>query len=74
MQNKNIKTLVLPDITIKESDIENLTLVNPIEFMSKEENEYFVESLKDRLRKANIQNNWMTLEECEQRLKEQLNL
>lgn len=76
MINKNSKTitntLVLPNITISESDIENLTLVDPIEFMSEEENNYLLESLKERLREASNPTNWIPLKECEQRLSEML--
>lgn len=74
MINNNFKTstetLVLPDISISDSDIENLTLVDPIEFLSEEENNCLLSSLKQRLRKTNKSNNWISLEECEQRLKE----
>lgn len=72
MNNENIKTLVLP--RYNEEDIEKLTLVNPIEFLPEEENEYILETLKKRLEKANKPNNWMPLEECIHRLQEKLDL
>lgn len=72
MNSENIKTITLPQIN--ENDIENLTLVDPIEFMSNEENEYLLSTLKERLRKAHKPDNWMPLEECVQRLNEKLYL
>lgn len=44
----------------EESDIENLKIVNPIESMSKEQNEALLNITKQRLKKSN---NWKTWEQ-----------
>ena len=72
MKKENLKTIVLPKFD--EKDIENLTLVGPIEFLSEKENAYLLDNLKQRLKEASNPDNWLHLEECISSIKGKLSL
>lgn len=61
----------MPNIKkIPTIDIDNLTIVNPIDFLSQDENEYILEVIKQRLKDANNPDRWITWEEYEDLEKE----
>ncbi len=64
----SINDIELPTFT--EEQIQSLTIVNPIEFLSKEENEEIIESIKQSLRDLNNPDKWMTWEESQKMLAE----
>ncbi len=71
MKNTRTKELELPVIDIREDvGIEDAIIVNPIETLSKEENEEIVKSCIEGLRALKDPTRWMTWEEVQARLNE----
>ena len=72
MNYTNINTVDLIDID--DDEIENLTVVNPIESMSKEQNDFLLELVKQRLKDSNKPEKWMTWEQFEKLAKDKFNV
>lgn len=70
MNNTRTKVIDLPDIQIDEKALNNVIMVDPIDFLSKEENEKIIERVKEGLKNINNPERWMTWEECDKLLAE----
>lgn len=70
MSNTRTKSLQLPDIDVSEEALNNVTVIDPIDFISKEENEKIIESLKQSIRDFKNPDKWMTWEESNRILTE----
>lgn len=70
--NTNTKLNYLPNIQIIEEEINNINIntINPIDFLSEEENMKIIERIKDGLRNINNPDRWLTWEECDKKLRE----
>ena len=65
MDNTRNKIIDLPKIQISEEELNNITMVNPIEFITEEENKRIIERVKEGLRNINSPERWMTWEESD---------
>ena len=65
MNDTRTKILNLPNIEIDEESLDNITMVNSIEFISEEENKKIFERVKDGLKNISNPDRWLTREECE---------
>lgn len=65
MSNTKTKSFKLKKEKITEEEIQNLRIVSPIEFISKEENEHILEVLKQGLRDEEKSEKWTSWEEFE---------
>ena len=74
MNTKKTRVIDLPDIQINEDELDDVIMVNPIEFISEEENNEIIERVKDGLRNINNPDRWLTWEECMQLAKEKFNI
>ena len=70
MKNTKTKLIVLPNIQISEEELNNIDMINPIDFLSEEENMKIIERIKDGLRNINNPDRWLTWEECDKKLRE----
>lgn len=70
MNTKKTRVIDLPDIQINEDELDNVIMVNPIEFISEEENNEIIERVKDGLRNINNPDRWLTWEESNRILTE----
>lgn len=74
MKNTKTKLIDLPNIQISEEELNDVTMINPIDFISEEENAKIIERVKDGLRNINNPNRWLTCEEFTKLAKERFNL
>lgn len=74
MKNTKTKLIDLPNIQINEDNINDITMINPIDFISEEENAKIIERVKDGLRNINNLDRWLTSEEFTKLAKERFNL
>ena len=66
MKNTQTKKLQLPNIDIRDDiGLEDVTIINPIENLSKEENEEIIKSCIEGLKALKVPNRWMTWEESD---------
>lgn len=66
MNNTNTKELQLPFLDIRENiGIKDVTIINPIETLSKEENEEIIKSCIEGLKALKDPTSWMTWEESD---------
>lgn len=70
MEFKKTQNVVLPDVDFTEEDIQSLKLVNPVDFVSKEDHEHIMEVLKQGLRDMKNPDKWMTWEDLNESFKE----
>ena len=66
MDNTRNKIIDLPKIQISEEELNNITMVNPIEFITEEENKRIIERVKEGLRNINNPERWMAWEETDE--------
>lgn len=74
MNNTKTKIIDLPNIQVDEEALNDITMVNPIEFISEEENKKIFERVKDGLRNINNPDRWLTREDCVRLAKEKFNI
>lgn len=74
MNNTRTKVIDLPNIQIDEEALDDITMVNPIEFITEEESKGIIERVKEGLRNINNPERWLTREECEQIAKERFGI
>ena len=72
MSNTGVNSIPLPNTD--KNDVENLTIVNPIEFISDEENQNLLNTVTQRLIDSNNPDKWIKWEKFEQKAKEKFNL
>lgn len=72
MSNTKTKSFKLKKEKITEEEIQNLRIVSPIEFISKEENEHILEVLKQGLRDADKPEMWIDWEESDRILAKEI--
>ncbi len=66
MKKTKTKELQLPIIDIRDDiGLEDVTIINPIETLSKEENEEIIKSCIEGLKALKDPNRWMTWEESD---------
>ena len=66
MKKSRTKELQLPVIDIRDDiGLEYVTIINPIETLSREENEEIIKSCIDGLKALKDPNRWMTREESD---------
>lgn len=66
MKKTKTKELQLPVIDIRDDiGLEDVTIINPIETLSKEENEEIIKSCIEGLKALKDPNKWMTWEESD---------
>lgn len=66
MKKSKTKELQLPVIDIRDDiGLEDVTIINPIETLSKEENEEIIKSCIEGLKSLKDPNRWMTWEESD---------
>lgn len=66
MKKAKTKELHLPVIDIRDDiGLEDVTIINPIETLSKEENEEIIKSCIEGLKALKDPNRWMTWEESD---------
>ena len=66
MNNTKLNEIQLPIVDIKDNiGIEDVTIINPIETLSKEENEEIINSCIEGLKALKDPSRWMTWEECD---------
>lgn len=71
MRNTNTKEIQLPVVDISDDiGIEDAVIVNPIETLTKEENEEIVKSCIEGLKALKNPDRWMTWEEVQAKLDE----
>ena len=70
MKNTQVRNIKLPKINITEEELNNITMISPIEFLTEEENLMVIERVKDGLRNMNNPDRWMTWEEVDRILTE----
>ena len=71
MNNTKTKELQLPIVDIRDDiGIEDVTIINPIETLSKEENEEIIKSCIEGLKALKDPTRWMTWEESQRRFNE----
>ncbi len=58
-----IQTKKLPEVNLNEGDLNNIAIINPTSFISKEDNEKIIESLKQSIKDFKDPDKWMTWEE-----------
>lgn len=64
----------LPHIEVNEDALDNVTMINPIDFISEEQQNEIIERVKDGLRNINNPDRWLTFEEVMKRLDEKYDL
>ncbi len=64
------KKLKLPNIVVNKEELNNVTVIEPINFISKKENEKIIESLKQSIIDFKNPDKWMTWEESNKILME----
>lgn len=74
MYNTKTKIIDLPNIEVDEDALNDITMVNPINFISEEQNEKIFERVKDGLINISNPNRWLTREECIRLAKEKFNI
>ena len=74
MYNTKTKIIDLPNIEVDEDALNDITMVNPINFISEEQNEKIFERVKDGLINISNPNRWLTREECIRFAKEKFNI
>lgn len=70
MYNTKTKIIDLPNIEVDEDALNDITMVNPINFISEEQNEKIFERVKDGLINISNPNRWLTWEESDRILTE----
>ena len=71
MENTKTKKLQLPTVDIRDDiGLEDVTIINPIETLSKEENEEIIKSCIEGLKALKDPTRWMTWEESDRFLTE----
>ena len=70
MKNTKTKLINLPNVQISEEELNNIDMINPIDFLSEEENAKIIERVKDGLRNINNPDRWLPWEECDKILRE----
>lgn len=74
MYNTKTKIIDLPNIEVDEDALNDITIVNPINFISEEQNEKIFERVKDGLINISNPNRWLTREKCIILAKEKFNI
>lgn len=64
----------LPHVEVNEDELDNVTMINPIDFISEEQQNKIHERVKDGLRNINNPDRWLTYEEIMKRLNEKYDL
>lgn len=71
MENTKTKEIQLPIVDIRDDiGLEDVTIINPIETLSKEENEEIIKSCIEGLKALKDPSRWMTWEESQRRFNE----
>lgn len=74
MNNTKTRIIDLPNIQVNEEALNDITMVNPIDFISEEQNKKIFERVKDGLRNLNNPDRWLTREDCVRLAKEKFNI
>lgn len=74
MNNRAKQSIILPNIKIDEKDLEDITIINPIDFISEEENQKIFKRVKEGLLNINNPERWLSIEDFEKNVKERFNI
>ena len=74
MNNTKTRIIDLPNVEIDEKSLNDITMVNPIDFISDEQNKKIFERVKDGFKNINNPDRWLTYEDCTRLAKEKFNI